>query len=137
MDPTIASVRQNLVLIVDGGHPVEGLDQNDHHQWGRTLGNKVYVWRSGVGVRQDGTLVYAASNGLTVKTLADMLVAAGCTRAMELDINPEWVTFNLFSQGDAADPTALAGSKLLPDMYRTADRFLGADSRDFTAVLVR
>ena len=137
MDSTIASVRQNLVLIVDGGQPVDGLDQNDHHQWGRTLGNKVYIWRSGVGVRADGTLVYAASNGLTVKTLAGMLVAAGCVRAMELDINPEWVTFNLFSKGDAPDPNSLVGTKLLPDMYRTADRFLGADSRDFVAVLVR
>ena len=135
MGTNVVSVRQNLVLILDGGQPVSGIDSNDH-RWGRTLGNKVSVWRSGVGVRPDGTLVYAASNGLTVETLAAMLQAAGCVRAMELDINPEWVTFNLFTHPNS-DATALSGTKLLPDMHRPADRFLGPDSRDFVAVLAR
>lgn len=133
MSASVASVRQNLALILDGGQPVAGLDQNDHHRWGRTLGNRVYVWRSGVGVRPDGTVVYAASNGLTVETLAALLQAAGCVRAMELDINPEWVTFNLFTH-PSSDPTAIDATKLLPDMNRSAQRFLGPDSRDFIAV---
>jgi hypothetical protein len=134
MDANIASVRQNLALIVDGGQPVPGLDSNDRSKWGHTLGNKVLVWRSGIGVRPDGTLVYAASNGLSVETLAGMFVAAGCVRAMELDINPEWVTFNIFDHPDPADPAAIQPSKLLPDMQRPAARFLGDDSRDFIAV---
>jgi hypothetical protein len=66
-----------------------------------------------------------------------MLQAAGCTRAMELDINPEWVSFNLFTHADDADPTVLTGTKLLPDMHRPPERFLGADSRDFVAILSR
>jgi len=136
MDSNVVSVRQNLALILDRGSPVAGIDQNDHHRWGRTLGNKVFVWRSGVGIRPDGTLVYAASNGLSVETLAAMLQAAGCVRAMELDINPEWVTFNLFTHPNT-DATALSGTKLLPDMHRPPERFLGADSRDFVAVLTR
>jgi hypothetical protein len=135
MDPNIASVRQNLALILDHRQPAAGLDANDHHRWGKTLGSKVLVWRSGVGIRPDGTLVYAASNGLTVQTLAGMLQAAGCVRAMELDINPEWVTFNLFTHSTADG--MLSGAKLLPDMNRPAERFLGADSRDFVAVLTR
>jgi hypothetical protein len=81
--------------------------------------------------------VYAASDGLTASSLADMLVRAGVVRAMELDINPNWVTFNLFSHPDPADPTATTGAKLLPDMRRTADRYLGPDSRDFTAILLK
>lgn len=136
MSANVASVRQNLVLILDGGQPVPGIDQNDHHRWGRTLGNRVFVWRSGVGIRPDGTLVYAASNGLTVETLAAMLQAAGCVRAMELDINPEWVTFNLFTHPHAGS-TTVSATKLLPDMRRPAERFLGPDSRDFVAVLAR
>jgi hypothetical protein len=136
MDTNVVSVRQNLELILDRGQPVPGIDQNDHHRWGRTLGNKVFVWRSGVGVRPDGTLIYGASNGLTVGTLASMLQAAGCVRAMELDINPEWVTFNLFTHQDP-DATTLTASKLLPDMQRPAERFLGPDSRDFVAILAR
>jgi len=136
LDANVAAVRQNLALILDGGQPVPGIDQNDHHRWGRTLGNRVFVWRSGVGIRPDGTLVYAASNGLTVQTLAEMLQAAGCVRAMELDINPEWVTFNLFTHPDA-DTSVMTATKLLPDMRRPAERFLGPDSRDFVAVLTR
>jgi hypothetical protein len=54
---------------------------------------------------------------------------------MELDINPEWVTFNLFTHSTADG--MLSGAKLLPDMNRPAERFLGADSRDFVAVLTR
>src|SRR5205085_8029339 len=57
MAPTIASVRQNLSLIVDNGTPVAGLDTNASGLWGGTLGNKALVWRSGVGVTGDGALL--------------------------------------------------------------------------------
>lgn len=137
MGPNIAQVRQNLPLIIDGGNPVAGIDDNTHHRWGNTLGSRVYVWRSAVGVRADGALVYAASDGLTASSLADMLVRAGVVRAMELDINPNWVTFNLFSHPDPTDPAAMTGAKLLPDMRRTPERYLGPDSRDFTAILLK
>ena len=137
MDPTVESVRQNLILIVDGGQPVADLDTTNTAKWGRGLHNRVVVWRSGLGVRPDGTLVYAASNGLTVASLADMLLRAGCTRAMELDINPEWVTYNLYTHPDTAHPDDIVGRKLLPDMSRPANRYLGPDARDFTAVLLR
>ena len=58
MGPNVRSVRQNLDLVVDNGHPVQGLNANDTTRWGFTLGNQVYVWRSGVGVTADGALVY-------------------------------------------------------------------------------
>jgi hypothetical protein len=90
-----------------------------------------------VGVRADGTLVYVAGNGLSVVSLADLLTRAGAVRAMELDINPEWVTFNLYSHPDAANPAIIDATKVLPDMTRPAVRYLGADSRDFIAVFAR
>jgi hypothetical protein len=133
----VTSVRQNLALIVDGGQPVAGLDVNDTHRWGQTLGNRVLVWRSGLGVRADGTLVYVAGDGLSVVSLADLLTRAGAVRAMELDINPEWVTFNLYSHPDPANLATIDATKLLPDMTRPAVRYLGADSRDFVAVYTR
>ncbi len=114
MGPDIVSVRQNLPLIIDGGQPVAGIDDNTNNRWGDTLGSRVYVWRSAVGVRADGALVYAASNGLTAVSLADMLVRAGTVRAMELDINPNWVTFNLFTHPDPANPAALTGRSCCP-----------------------
>ncbi|MGI8664184.1 MAG: phosphodiester glycosidase family protein [Acidimicrobiales bacterium] len=137
MGADIATVRQNLALIVDGAQPVDGLDANDTKRWGRTLGNKVLVWRSGVGVRADGTVVYAASNGLSVLSLARLLAQGGCVRAMELDINPEWVTYNIFKHADPANPAAVSGSLLLPDMQRPRDRYLQEESRDFVALYQR
>ena len=37
------AVRQNLDLIVDGGVPVAGLDDNTGNRWGKTVGNKLFV----------------------------------------------------------------------------------------------
>ena len=40
MAPDVASVRQNLDLIVDGGKPVPGLNATDTTKWGATLGDR-------------------------------------------------------------------------------------------------
>ncbi|MGH9101875.1 MAG: hypothetical protein ACRDYD_02665 [Acidimicrobiales bacterium] len=137
MGPGIASVRQNLSLIVDGGHPVPGLTDNGFQRWGATLGNRVMVWRSGVGETPDGALVYAGGPGLSISSLADVLVRAGSVRAMELDINTEWVNFFSFvpPPGGAAKPAV--GKKLLADMMQPVDRYFHADARDFVAIYLR
>jgi len=57
MTPKVVSVRQNLDLLVDHGAPVPGLNASDTSQWGATLGNQIYVWRSGVGITANGALV--------------------------------------------------------------------------------
>ena len=131
----VVAVRQNLDLIVDGGRPAAGLSNNTRKRWGATLGNAYYVWRSGVGVRRDGSLVYAAGNTLSAQTLAGLLARAGCTRAMELDINPEWTSLVLFSgNGRTATPTP---HNLLPTMQQPADRYFSPVSRDFFVVDAR
>ncbi|MDP9242698.1 MAG: phosphodiester glycosidase family protein [Actinomycetota bacterium] len=135
MSPQVASVRQNLSLIVNGGRPVAGLGTNNFQIWGATLGNAVLVWRSGVGVTQDGALVYAAGPGLSVQTLADILARAGAVRAMELDINTEWVTFNFYAPR-SGHPYGEHTSKLLAAMTRPSTRYLVPDERDFVAMLV-
>ena len=58
MTPTTVSVRQNLDLIVDNGAPVPGLNESGNSRWGATLGGRIQVWRSGIGVTADGALVY-------------------------------------------------------------------------------
>ena len=73
-----------------------GLHANDTTQWGFTLGNAVYVWRSGLGVTADGALVYVGGPGLNITDLANLLVDAGAVRAMELDINTDWVNFSTY-----------------------------------------
>ena len=128
--PSIEFARQNLPLIVSGGQ----LNPNigDGSQWGATLGNAVRVWRSGVGIDAHGNLLYAAADDQTAASLAEVLQRAGAVRAMELDINSEWVTFNFYGSLGAGDPR-----KLLPNMTRDLTRYLSPDDRDFFAIYVR
>ncbi len=124
----VASVRQNLDLIVDGGQLVAGLSDANSSQWGATLGNQIYSWRSGVGVDAHHNLIYAAGPGLNVATLAAVLQHAGCVRAMELDINPEWVSLMTYT---GSPPAPITATKLLANMQRPSDRYLHSNTRDF------
>jgi hypothetical protein len=136
MSPDVSAVRQNLVLIVDHGSPVPALANPSLAQWGATVGNQLYVWRSGVGVTADGALVYAAGPALSARSLATVLARAGCVRAMELDINTDWTTFNIFTP-DPGSAFGVRAVKLLPDMFRPATRYLVPDERDFIALFTR
>ncbi len=78
------------------------------------------------------TCIYAAANNQTVGSLAAVLIHAGAVRAMELDINSYWVTFNSYLQPLAGRP-----SSLLSDMARSSSRYLTPDDRDFFAVYLR
>lgn len=122
--------RQNLPLILAAGQLNPNL--SDGPAWGATLGNAVRVWRSGIGINARGDLLYAAANNQTVSSLAGILRRAGAVRAMELDINYEWVAFNAYGAAGAAAP-----AKLLPGMTRSATRYLSPDDRDFFAVYAR
>jgi hypothetical protein len=122
--------RQNLPLIVDGGRLNPTL--NNGSQWGATLGNAIRVWRSGVGVDARGNIIYAAADQQTAQSLAQVLQRAGAIRAMEFDINSEWVTFNFFGTWNAAAP-----QQLLPGMTRDSTRYLLPDDRDFFAAYAR
>ncbi len=125
--PAVYFAKQNLPLIVDHG----GLNPNlsDGPQWGLTVHNAIRVWRSGVGIDAHGNLIYAAANYQTVGSLARILQRAGAVRALELDINEDWVSYITYKRPGAADP-----SNLLPDMIRSPDRYLTPDERDFFAV---
>jgi len=122
--------RQNLPLIVEGRRPNPNL--TDGPAWGATLGNAIRVWRSGIGIDPRGDLIYAAAKDQTVGSLAQILIRAGAIRAMELDINSYWDTFNSYAQPDAGRP-----SSLLPSMTRPVTRYLTPDDRDFFAVYLR
>jgi hypothetical protein len=128
--PGITFARQNLPLIVENGQLNPSLSNDS--LWGTTLGNTVRVWRSGVGVDAHANLIYAAADIQTAESLAQILKRAGAVRAMELDINYEWTTFNFYRSFGAANP-----SKLLPGMSRPATRYLSPDDRDFFAVYAR
>jgi hypothetical protein len=138
MTPDVVYARQNLDLIVDAGRPVQGLDVGSSAQWGWTVGNKVMVWRSGVGETANGALVYAAGPDLSVHMLADLLARAGAVHAMELDINSAWVDFFTYSPAPAGLPPAdLAVKKLLIDMVPSTSHYLTGSSRDCFALFAR
>jgi hypothetical protein len=64
-----------------------------------------------------------------VGSLAHTLIHAGAIRAMELDINSYWVSFITYGAPGAGEPL-----NLLPNMSRSAERYLTPDDRDFFAV---
>ncbi len=133
MTPQVVAVRQNLDLIVDNGQPAPGLNANDTTKWGATLGDAVYVWRSGIGVTADGALVYVGGPGLNITDLANLLVRAGAVRAMELDINTDWVHLATYSPTTPTGPATPAnGTDLLPEMVGTPARYFTSWwARDF------
>ena len=135
MSPAVQSVLQNVVLLVDHGHLAPSATYTDNAIWGYTLGGGYVVPRSGIGVTADGALVYVAGPALTAKSLAESLQRAGAVRAMTLDINPEWVTFNFYAHA-AGQPGEVTGSKLYPEMQRPSDRYLPPvwEARDFFEV---
>jgi hypothetical protein len=126
--PDVAYVRQNLTLLVDGGAPVASA--GNPGAWGASISG-ANTWRSALGVDAHGALVFAAGGGITPAVLARALVAAGVQRAMELDINPSWVSFNTYQPG----PDGVHGTKVYG--LHANDRYLSPDSRDFIALLVR
>lgn len=139
MSPNVSSVRQNLDLLVTGGKPVAGLTATTTTKWGATLGNAVYVWRSGAGVTANGAIVYVGGPGLNITDLANILARAGCVRAMELDINTTWVNFTSFKP---STPTGVAngtnGSLLVTQMSGTTARYFQTWwARDFFTMSAR
>lgn len=124
MGPDVVSVRQNLDLLVDNGSIVPAVYSGSARQWGATLGGNVYVWRSGLGVTADGALVYVGGPGLDIADLATILVRAGAVRAMELDINTDWVNFSTYQPSTPAGPAAPTnGSELVTGMTGGPGRY--------------
>jgi Phosphodiester glycosidase len=135
MSPAVLGVRQNLKLIVTNGQVPASVDTDVLTNWGATLGGGYNVWRSGVGITSDGRIIYVYGPALDVRTLAELLKRAGCVSAMELDINPDWMSFMYYlAKNHPANPTPV---NLLPSQIQPADRYYFISNRDFTAVFSR
>ena len=135
MTPQVIGVRQNLRLIVDHRVVPSSVSQDVQSSWGATLGGGFYVWRSGIGVTADGRVIYAYGPALDVQELAGLLERAGCVEAMQLDINPDWMSFMYYlPERHPADPTPV---NLLPDQIQPATRYYSVSGRDFTAVYAK
>jgi hypothetical protein len=125
--PNVWFAKQNLPPILYESKLNPNL--SDGPEWGETVNNAVRVWRSGLGIDRKGNLIYAAANSQTVESLAKILRRAGAVRALELDINEDWTSFITYRHPGAREP-----SNLLPEMYRSPERYLTPDERDFFAI---
>ena len=146
MTPNVSSVRQNLTLLVDGGHPTVLARSLSWLDWGATCGVTSCVgpgvehqWRSGLGITASGALVYVTGSGLAPLQLAQLLVRAGAVRAMQLDINPDWTVFVTYNP---ATPSGLAapanGTKLVPTTVQGPWTFFAPWwARDFVTMSAR
>lgn len=124
--------RQNLDLMVDNG--VSQVKSESAAVWGSpwhgTGSGKNFVWRSGIGIRADGTIVYVQSDALSAKTLADLMVKAGAKKAMALDMNSG------FAVGAFYGPYG-KGGKSINNKLVPSDIFYKSSSRDFVAVFTK
>jgi len=135
MSPDVVAVRQNLHLIVSQGRVPQTVDANIESSWGATLGGGYYVWRSGIGITRSGRIVFVYGPALNVRQLADLLQRAGAVTAMQLDINPAWMSFMYYrSRHHPQDPSPV---NLLPTQNQPPNRYYATSSRDFTAVYAR
>lgn len=134
LDPSVVAVRQNLDLLVEGDHVTAQASIDPLVTWGYSLGQRLFTWRSGIGIDSNGNLLWAGGPGLSPQLLGEILLRAGAIRAMELDINPDWVSFTTFNPSVGGPPT---GTNLLATMYFPPDHYLMPFWRDFIAVVLR
>jgi hypothetical protein len=124
------TARQNLDMMVENGKST--VVNEDQAKWGQvwygTGSGHNYVWRSGIGIRSDGTVVYVQSAALSAGTLADLLVRAGAVRAMALDMN------EAFANGDLYGPYRPSNLAINPENKNATNKFWKRSTRDFVAV---
>jgi Phosphodiester glycosidase len=135
MTPDVVGVRQNLRPIVVNGKIPASVDSNVTTQWGATLGGGYYVWRSGLGITRDGRIVFVYGPSLNVREVAQLLKTAGAVTGMQLDINPDWMSYEFYKPGN--HPNNPTPKNLLPTQMQPATRYYSPASRDFTAVYAR
>ena len=129
----VASVRQNLTLLLDHGRAASSVGCDSC--WGATLGGVSDPARSALGTTDDGRLIWAGGENLTVAQLTDALTAAHVARAVELDINPEWVAGYLY--GHRGGHGSLAPIPIVDGQQGIPGQFLAPWSRDFFTVVAR
>ncbi len=135
MTSNVAGVRQNLKLLIDHGQVSPSVNSDVLSKWGATLGGGYYVWRSGIGITQGGRVIFVYGPSLNVRDLANLLHRAGAVEGMQLDINPEWMSFDYYKAGNTPqDPVPHA---LLPTQQGSTYRYYQPYSRDFTVVYTR
>jgi hypothetical protein len=123
----VAFIRQNCPILIENGSITVNQPQ-DKAMWGRTVTSGMYTWRSGLGLTANGNLIFAVGSNLTPATLALALKDAGAVNAIQLDINPNWVRFNIFTPlGNGLYST----TTLTKDLVDGSEEYLKGYQKDF------
>ncbi len=134
--PDIVYWRQNGPLLVQGGQANPRINNQSPQDWGSSLDGSfpVATWRSAVGLSPDNkTLYYAAGPSLTLQSLAQSLITAGASQAIQLDINNYWAFFGeIRFNGDKSTTIPL-----FPEWKDNPDRYLYPYIRDFFYVTAK
>jgi len=127
-DGTWASLRQNLPPLVEDGKVV--YHTYNKVDWGKDFDNKLYNFRSAACVRTDGLMMFVAVGKVNIAMLADTLLVAGCSTAMQLDINGTWPYFAVY---DNFGKTTRNG-KIIDTRMGDPNRHLNGSTKDFIAL---
>ena len=122
-------VRQNCPILIDNSN-ISASDPRNKALWGRLAKGTVdiFTWRSGIGLTKERNLLFAVGNNLTPTTLATALKAAGAVEAIQLDINPIWVRFNIF---DSLGSGKYTSATLTKDLQDGSKEYLNGYAKDF------
>jgi hypothetical protein len=127
LENNVEFIRQNCPILIDNGS-ITISDPKNRKLWGRTMTTDIYTWRSGIGIDKNGNIVYAVGNNLVPETLGLALKSAGAVNAIQLDINPFWVRFNIFnSLGGGKYST----STLAKNLSNGSKEYLNGYTKDF------
>jgi len=132
MTADVAVVRQTLDLIVDRGKS-KVTNGADNVVWGATTDKESLAWRSAIGQREDGSIVYVGSPYMSAEGLGNVLVGAGVQRAMVLDMNDWWTAGFYFRHKKNGTPLC---RKLDPAIQEGCDRYLNPYKRDSFQFLI-
>jgi hypothetical protein len=128
---TVASVLQNMRLLVARGKVAPTVESCIIVCWGKTFGGRFDAARTALGIDGEGRLVWAASEDITPAALGAALLGAGAVNAVELDINPGWVSGYLYVHR----PNGPAAVPAVPGQHEIAGRLIRPDQRDFFTVV--
>ena len=127
------SLRQNLPPVIDGGKEAVSTATEQGASaiyWGDDFGHVLQDRRSALCRRRDGMLMYVVTERVDIAGLAQVLLAAQCEFAMELDINGTWPQFVSFASSASGPGTPTA---LTPAM-KHLDRVITGSTKDFVAL---
>jgi hypothetical protein len=126
----VVAVRENLGLLVENSQATAAAMAGPG-PWGAVLGPNPVVARSSLGVDAQGNVIYVASTAALPSDLAAAQVQLGAVTAMQLDINPSWITLGV-ARGPGQPMTGM-----IPGQYHDPSIYLRGWERDFFAVLAR